>query len=269
VTLVIRELEHTDTRILGALRCVDASTGAALAGPLQVRVSGARIRRNRSGLYVIVGVDALAAHEPEFDTPPADPALGSVEITATLQDPSGYYLPRTATLALPRDALPANAAQADSLFQPIRVAMFPASTVAAGANWSVLRVSVRDIASSDALGGALLLVTSGADELGRGMTDWRGEALVAVPGVPVTTWSDAPDAVVVTEIAAQLEVVFDPVSGLRTPQEQVRAGSAPQTLPLVNPDALAAQRAALPHASLAVQLAAGRSQTVSFPLALP
>lgn len=269
MTLVIHELERTDTRVLGALRCIDASTGAALAGPLQVQAPGTRIRRNRSGLYIVAGTDVLAAHESEFEAPPGAPAPGSVELTATLQDPAGVYLPRTATLALPRDPLPANAAQAGSLFQPMQIAMFPASVATLGANWSVLRVSVRETVSGDALGGALLLVTSGADTLGRGMTDWRGEALVAVPGVPVTTWSEEPDAVVVSEIAAQLEVVFDPASGLRTSQPEVRAGRAPQALPLVNPDALAAQRAALPHASLAVQLAAGRSQTVSFPLALP
>jgi len=270
MTLVIHVLERTDTRLLGALRCVDASTGAVLTELLQVRVAGARIRRNRSGLYIIASADPpLAAHEAEFDAPPSTPALGSVELTATLEDPAGRYLPRTATLALPRDPLPANAAQADSLFQPIQIAMFPASTASVGANWSVLRVSVRETASSDALGGALLLVTSGANTLGRGLTDWRGEALVAVPGVPVTTWSEAPDAVVVSEISAQLEVVFDPATGRRTPQADVRAGRTPPVLPLVNPDALAAQRAVLPHASAAVQLAAGRSQTVSFPLALP
>ena len=105
MTLVIRALEYTDTRILGALRCVDASTGGALTGSLQVHASGARIRRNRSGLYVIVGADALAAHEPEFDAPPADPARRSVEITATVQDPSGQYLPRAVTTAIERLSL--------------------------------------------------------------------------------------------------------------------------------------------------------------------
>ena len=78
MTLVIHELERTDTRVLGALRCIDASTGAALAGPLQVQAPGARIRRNRSGLYIIAGADALAAHESEFEAPPGAPAPGSV-----------------------------------------------------------------------------------------------------------------------------------------------------------------------------------------------
>jgi hypothetical protein len=86
--------------------------------------------------------------------------------------------------------------------------------------------------------------------------------------VPVTTWSDDPDVVVVTELAAQIEWRFDPDAGTRTPMAQVRAGRAPAVLPLVDPDALEAN-AALPHASRAVSLAAGSSQTLSLPLALP
>ena len=46
MTLVIRELERVESRVLGALRCVDASTGAAVAGRLQVQVPGASVRRN-------------------------------------------------------------------------------------------------------------------------------------------------------------------------------------------------------------------------------
>jgi hypothetical protein len=269
VSLLIRELEHTESRVLGALRCIDASGGMTITAPLQVRVAGARMQRNRSGLYVIVRADALAAHESAFDAPPATPPPGAVALTATILDPAGRYLARTATLALPREPRPTHSAQVDSLFRPIEVAMFPASDASVGANWSVLRVSVRETASSDLLGGALLLVTSGADTLGRGITDGRGEALVAVPGVPVTTWSEDPAAVVVSEIAAQLEVIFDPAAGRRVPLADLRAGRITQSPVLIDPDALESRRAALPHASLAVQLAAGREQSISFPLALP
>src|SRR5262249_34183339 len=105
--------------------------------------------------------------------------------------------------------------------------------------------------------------------LGRALTDWRGEALLPVAGVPVTTWSDDPDVVVVTELQAQLETVFDPAAGTRTPLADVRAGRVPATLPQVDPDAPEAQRAPLPHATQAIALAAGRSQSLSLSLALP
>ena len=269
MTLVIRELEHVDTRVLGALRCVDASTRAAVDVPLQVRIAGARVRRNRSGFYVITQADLLAAHEAAFEAPPALPAIGSVALSATLIDPGGGYLPRIATLALPRDPAADHAAQADSLFRPIEVAMYPASTAPLGANWAVLRVSVRESASGDALGGALLIVRSGAEVLARGLSDWRGEALVPVPGVPVTTWSEGGGAVVVSQTAAQLEAVFDPAAGLRLAMDAVRAGRPPPALPQVDPERLEADRAALPKATLDLMLRAGRSQSVSLALALP
>ena len=102
MTLLIRELERIDTRVLGALRCVDAATRVQVGTPLDVRIAGATVRRNRSGLYVIVRAEAplspaaLAAHEAAFDTPPATPAVGDVTLTVTVSDPSGRYLPRGA-----------------------------------------------------------------------------------------------------------------------------------------------------------------------------
>lgn len=269
MTLVIRELEHIDTRVLGALRCVDASTRAAVDAPLQVSVDGARVRRNRSGFYVITQADLLAAHEAAFDAPPATPAIGSVVLSASLRDLSGSYLPRIAALALPRDPAPDHADQSTSLFRPIEVEMYPASSAPVGVNWAVLRVSVRESASGDALGGALLVVRSSAGVVARGLSDWRGEALVPVPGVPVTTWSDEAEAVVVDETAVTLELVYDPATGLRTHADAVRAGRAPAVLPLVDPDQLEAHRATLPNATLDLRIASGRSQSVSLALALP
>jgi hypothetical protein len=269
MTLVIRELERTDTRVLAALRCVDATTGAPADAPLQVTVAQARVRRNRSGLFVIVGAEALAAHEPAFNSPPATPAPGSLALTARIEDPSGRYLPRLAALALPRDPTPANAANADSLFRPIDVVLYPASGAPLGANWSVLRINARGGAGADALGGALVIVSNGSGTLARGLTDWRGEALVPVPGVPVTTWSEDPGAVVVSEITAQVQLVFDPSAGTRVSAADLDAGRAPAPAPVVNPVVLEAGRDTLPSASQAVQLAAGRSRTLSFLLALP
>lgn len=269
MSLVIRELERQERRVLGALRCVDATTGIAIADRLQVGLAGASMTRNRSGLYVIVSAVELPDHEPAFTEAPEDPDIGSVTLRGSVRDPSGRYLPRLISMDLPRDALPANADHANSLFMPIDVALYPSSIAPLGSNWSVLRVSVLEDASGDALGGALLRVTQGTKVLARGLSDWRGEALVTVPGVPVTTWSDDPDAVVVNEINATLEVIFDAAAGTRVDMVAVRGGRPPPVQPLVNPDVLDDQRATLPHASRAIVLAAGRTQTVTFRLALP
>ncbi len=267
----LHELERLEWRVLGALRPVDATTGATVRGPLQVAGEGARILRNRSGLYVIHAWPALAAHTAAFEAPPALPAVGSQPLALTLHDPAGRYLPRRATLALPRDP---QADGADALFTAAAIPLYPAATAALGTNWCALRVSLSDAASGDALGGALLRVVvgplaAGAQVLARGLSDWRGEALVAVAGVPVTTWSEDEDAVVATHVAATLEAVFDPESGTRTPLAAVRAGRAPATLPLVDPDGLEARRGALPAAQVDVELRARASLTLNLGLDLP
>jgi hypothetical protein len=280
MTLLIRELERIDARVLGALRCIDATTRVQVGTPLDVRIAGATVRRNRSGLYVIVRAEAplaLAAHEAAFDNAPATPSVGEVTLAVTVTDPSGRYLPRRAALALPRDPQPGNAASPESLFRAVELPLYPSAIAPTGMNWSVLRLSVHETGSLDALGGALLLVRAGGNVLARALTDWRGEALLPVPGVPVTTWSDDPDEVVVTELAARIEWCFDPApgaAGTRTPTAQVRAGRAPAVLPLVDPDELESRAAALPvatvpMATLDVALAAGRTQSFSLPLALP
>jgi len=228
------------------------------------------VQRNRSGLYVIAQADDLAAHETAFEEPPAVPPLESVTLQVTVTDPAGLYLPRRARLRLPRDPARTAGGQPGALLRAMELPLFPATVAPVGANWAVLHASVRESASGDALGGALLLARANGQVLARALTDWRGEALLGVAGVPVTTWSDDPDAVVVTELAAQLEWVFDPAAGTRVPAADVRAGRMPAVLPLVDPDALEANLSSLPHGALAVTLAAGRAQSLSpLPLALP
>lgn len=266
---VLLERERVEQRVLGALRCVDATTLVPLTEPLLLAGEGADLVRNRSGLYVIREWTRLAAHAPAFEAPPAQPPLGSERLELSLRDPSGRYLPRRVQLALPRDPQPDHAADAASLFRPVDVPMYPSPLAAVAANWVVLRVTVRETASGDALGGALLRVVSNGSVLARGLTDWRGEALVPVAGVPVTTWSTEPGAVTVTQIPATLEAVFDPGAGRRASSLAVRGGAAPAEQPLVDPEAIESARAGLPQAAGPVMLAAGRSLSISLQITLP
>ena len=66
----LRELEHVEWRVLGALRFVDATTGVPIERGLRVDAPGATLVRNRSGLYVIRHWDALAAHEVRYPEHP-------------------------------------------------------------------------------------------------------------------------------------------------------------------------------------------------------
>ncbi len=269
MTLALRELERTEWRVLGALRLVDATTRVPIERSLRVDAPGATLVRNRSGLYVIRHWDDLAAHESEFHAAPAAPAPGSQSLRLSISDPTGGYLPVTAQVPLPRNSDPEQADAADSLFQPAVVALYPSASAPIGANWAVLRINLTETASGDALGGALLRVQSSGSVIARGLTDWRGEALVPVVGVPVTTFSDDANAVVISEIAVTLQAAFDATSGSRIAAAQVRAGRAPAALPVVDPDALEAAFDTLPRTQLALNIAARRRQSVSLSLNLP
>ena len=269
MTLAIRELERNEWRVLGALRLVDATTRVPVARALRVDAPGASLVRNRSGLYVIRHWDVLAAHEGEFLSPPATPAPASQSLQLSVSDPAGDYLPVAAQIRLPRNSDPAQADAADSLFQPAVVALYPSASAPVGANWAVLRVTLTESVSGDALGGALLRVQSNGNVIARGLTDWRGEALVPVVGVPVTTFSDDANAVVITEISVTLHAAFDAQTGSRTPAAAVRAGHAPAALPVVDPAALDSAFNTLPRAQLALNIAARRSQSVLLSLTLP
>ena len=264
------EVERVERRVLGALRCVDATTGAPLDQTLRLEApAGARILRNRSGLLVIHWWPALAQHAAAFASPPADVPLGSLTLMLTVSDPLGHYLPRLVRVALPRDADPTNAELPGSLFRPLTVPMYPSTTARVGANWACVSVSVFELGSGDALGGVLLRVVAAGALRALGLSDWRGEALVPVAGIPVTTWSSEPGDVVVTQMPAEVQAVVDPASVTRTPQSVLQAGRTPSALPLVDPAAIETARAGLPQASVLVSLAAGRPLHVSLGVDLP
>lgn len=265
----LRELERFEWRVLGAIRFVDATTGVVIGRSLRVDALGASLVRNRSGLYVIRSWGELAAHESEFLDAPATPTVGEKTLNLNVVDPLGEYLPVAAHIPLPRESDPEQAQSADSVFRPAQIPLYRSASARVGANWAALRVTLTEISSGDALGGALLRVRSNGEVLARGLTDWRGEALVPVVGVPVTTFSDDVDAVVVSEINVTLEAAFDLASGSQTPMAQVRAGQAPVTLPSVNPSLLESNFETLPNTQLSLSIAARRSQSVVLSLALP
>jgi hypothetical protein len=265
----LRQLERVEWRALGAWRCIDGATGIPVIAPLDVIAPAeAEIIRNRSGLYIVNRHAALASHSNTFALPPASPPLGSVTLAVAVPDPAGFYLARTAEIRLPRDARPENAGTADSLFNPVSVELYRSPAAPLGANWVALRVSLTEQESGDALGGALLRVRSNGRTLARGLSDWRGEALVPVVGVPITTWSEDENTVVATAIDATLEVFFDPTAGgVRTPAAQIAAGRAPTAAPAPDPQRTETNPAAA-RTQAAIRLATGQPLAMSVTLDL-
>lgn len=238
----MRTLEHVDRRVLGAIAFRDRATRLGISQPLRVESSGGvQLIRNKSGLYVVAGAQGLEDHTAAFESPPIAPPAGSIELEMKATDPRGRYLARRFVVRLPRDPDPAAAGAESSLFQPVGVDMFLSPTAPVAPAWAVVRVSVFEEGDPDhRLAGALIRVVrkSNSEHLASGMTDSRGESLVAIPGVSLTNYSEsdgddpaepagANGPVTAAEIAVSVEVYFDP-------------GSEDQDAP--DPDALEARR---------------------------
>jgi hypothetical protein len=242
-----------DTRVLGAVRFVDGATQQQISDGLAVDSTQGGFRRNGSGLWVILTAAGLEAHTIAFDAPPAAPPVASVPMTLTVADQSGRYLPRAATLMLPRDPTPANADQPASLFQAVNVILYPSPTAPVSPGWAVIRAHVQNKATQAPLQGALLRVlrTPDSQVLARGVSDDRGEALIAVPGIPVTTFSSgAGGPALATEIDVSVEASFDKDAG-----------------PVIDPDAVEA-KAGLPKVTSPQKLAAGRQLPITMEITL-
>ena len=196
----------------------------------------------------------LEAHTIEFDQPPAVPALDSIAVELTIADGAGQYIARKAVVRLPRDPDPANAGQTGSLFHPIDVTLYRAPNAPVSPGWAVIRAHVRNIATSAPLEGAFLRVIRVSDSkvLARGMSDDRGEALIVVSGIPITTFSAADGgSPLATEIDVKVEVIFDPAAGK-----------------IPDPDAVEAN-GGLPTASSTHKLAAGRELFTDLAINVP
>jgi hypothetical protein len=202
--------EFLDRRVLGAIRLQDSVTGLALRRPLQLESGRLVLKRNRQGDYVIFDVLAdadLHAHTTTFADAPSVPALESVSIELQIRDPLGDYLPRRYTLRLPRDRDPQSTA---AIAKPIIVPLYRSPSAGTELNWAVIRATLLDQATGKRLPWALVsVVRNGTTTVA--MSDWRGEALIAVPGIPVTTWDAGAGAVLATEVDVRLDVVFDPL----------------------------------------------------------
>lgn len=247
-------LEFAERRVLGAIRFFDAATRLQVLDPLLVEAEGVTLLRNRKSYYVILSAPGLESHTKAFEAPPNDVIPGSVEVKLKIDDPTRRYLSRSRTIQLPLNPDPAKANKEFSLFKPIDVDLFlsPAARSAPGS--AIIRATVKEQAADNPLAGALIRVVSAdtSETLARGVSDHRGEALVAVSGVPITTWGDDENAVIAHEIDVKIETVFDP-----------HAGAVP------DPDDLEKRRSSLPSSTTTTKLASGRVHIIELNVPLP
>ena len=190
-----------DRRALGALLLVDNATGIPVRRAMSVFADGLTFFPNRSLLYVISYARGLESHLTAFESPPDasdpnEPNIGSQQFNVTIRDPLGKYLPRLVQLNLPLNPDPR---EDDPIFKPIKVPLFASPISNLNPNWSTIRASVFDLAAINIenptpVPGALCRILNASDEIiAGGMSDKRGEAVIIVPGIPVSDFAREDD----------------------------------------------------------------------------
>lgn len=185
-------LETVDRRIFGAVELIDDLSGDRVSAPLQVSAPGLGLLRNRLGLWVIREVPGQDGYTRAFDDPPARPPRSDFRFE--VQDAGERFLPRAVTLPLPRwlptpqDAEGDPVAEADDARRPVALRLYPGAAAVLRPGWTVLRLRLH-LPAEPAIGLANVLVEATppaalALPLRRTLTDRRGEALIAIPGVP-------------------------------------------------------------------------------------
>lgn len=201
-------VEVLDHRVWLALRAIDAVSGQGVA--VQPVGDGQHWLCNRSGLWVLNRLrhpadrlDDLLRYEDGFAQPSA--VVPGLPLAVLLQPLSRAHLPRRLRLQLPLADV-----------QRVRdLPFYPSPSAPLALGWALLRLSLRHAGAP--LAHAVLSLHAGAlpdsPLLGRGQSDARGEAVVAVPGLPFWRASGGAQAFA-REHTLQLRLVADPADPL-------------------------------------------------------
>jgi hypothetical protein len=180
--------------------------------PLAAGSETASLSRNLAGLFVITRADGLEKYTSTFDLstlPPGDVKPdGSITVSGEVHDPTGSYLPRAFTLKLPRNATAGLPHPANSLFDPAEIPLLPAPSAKVMAGWAQVRVTVKRL-NGEAFPNVLVRIKSVPDGriLARGMSDTRGEGLVAISGLPLFQAGATEEEVVTSVTQAKVEFI--------------------------------------------------------------
>lgn len=231
------KFEASERRVLGAVSFQDATTGLRVRNPLKVEARGVKFVRNRSGCYVIFAAPKFEDYIDSFSQQPVAPdersvATETVAVELKVRDERREYLPRRSTIHLPLNPAPARPPEGAWLFEPLAITLFPSPSAGTIPGWAIIRATVREDGKTDRLPWALIRVkrVGNTEPVALGLADERGEALVAVPGLPVQTADEGAGAVLTSQIPVSIEVVFD------TSLEKVRDPEDLEALLLLAPD---------------------------------
>jgi hypothetical protein len=200
-------IENIDRRVLGAFQWIDAISRKPVLNALPVLSKSLKLRAKPGGLYVVFDAPGMTELTTQFDVTSPWPAPATFEVQ--VDDASRQYLPRRAQVAFPRALTPLS--DPNSVLAPQRIALYPAPAAPTAPNWAVLRISVRDAAKKSLPWAATrILRTSDNTVLATGMTDRRGEGLLAIPGLGVRANANGGGAVMESSVAVMVQAIFDP-----------------------------------------------------------
>ncbi|MBE9064692.1 hypothetical protein [cf. Phormidesmis sp. LEGE 11477] len=260
--------EWRDRRVIAGLRFVDATTGGSILQPLRLAAARSEFVQNRRGFYVLLSAPGFENYTNTFDITNAVAPAATV-LNINIQDPTGQYLPRQFSLSLPRDAdSDLDSVGDESLFRPVRVTLYPSAIAPTNPNWAILRTTVLNNANQR-LPWALIKTTVNT-ETTLTQADWRGEALIAIPGIPIVTASsdESSEDPSTREFSADLEVVFDPALNTIAEDANFLELVDPNPGYMPNPEQLNADRRTLQTGSETLMLASGRHRSLRLAVTL-
>ena len=253
-----------DRRVLALLTFTDALGGRVLS-PVSVVADGVRLFIKRPGALVIAEAAGFETYTAAFDSIPAAPAVGSVTLPLDIWPADPALGARRARVALPRDPDPTHPDRADSLFQPIEIALLPTPMAEVTGLAAAMSITVRRADDNRRVEGALVrLRPEGGRPEASALTDAAGDALLLVSGVPLA--SPGAGAVVRSDIAADLDAVIDPLLARFHRDEEVaraREVARRRTRDFIDPDDLATRLGGAATPVQAVRIAAGRTRTAT------
>jgi hypothetical protein len=242
-----------DRRAVALLELIDPF-GRPLLSPATVIGVGTRIFAKGAGRYVVKGAPEFEEYISSFDVAPPTPAVSSKKIKIEIRPSDPAISARLVELALPRNPDPAQSGNADSLFEPVRIALSPSPASPIPVTAAAARITVRKRNDGRRVANALVRWASDNGQFsGRSITDFAGEALLIVPHFPMsfTTGSNIDDG-----LAGKLSAVADPALALLVADDDIahaRASAGALTYPLVDPDDLAS-RFAVPASATGIRL---------------
>jgi hypothetical protein len=193
--------ESVDRRVLGGIVFVDAMTSTSIVDPLSVTGTSLKLRVNRSGVYAIFDAPGFTSLTSQFNpATPAWPAAQSFELT--VRDTSGRYLARRAQVQAPQSL--------SAVSTPQPVLLYPGPSAPTAPNWALVRASVTDTGGSGLPWAVIRVIRADNSIAATGVTDARGEALLAVMGLGVQVSTTTTGSVTEITIPVTVQAWFDP-----------------------------------------------------------